>query len=300
MRVQNLLVAAKFLLVIGFVLVGLWFGRHAWPEWRPALASEGFPWRAFLSHQAWIAFAFTGWNAAVYVAGDFKEPRRDVPWSVIAGAGLVALLYLLVNLVFVVNLTPAQSQAVVHYETTRITLGHLVMGEIAGPRGGDLMSLCAAAALVASIGAMTLIGSRVYVVMAGDGQVPAGPAGKASPSRHVALYAQGGAAILFLYTQQLREMVDAASSVLLCFSIATVLTLFRLPRTGPSPSVTARLCALFFAAGSGAIVVQQLTGSASALRAVTTLVGLGALSWAVVERRGRTDTVMAVSQPDPP
>ena len=54
-------------------------------------------------NQFWIAFAFSGWNAAAYVAKEFRNPTRDVGRAMIIGMGSVAVLYLLINWIFVAN-----------------------------------------------------------------------------------------------------------------------------------------------------------------------------------------------------
>ena len=54
----------------------------------------------------WIAFAFSGWNAAVYAAEELANPRRDVPRAMLIGCVLVAALYLAVNFVCVRVLGP--------------------------------------------------------------------------------------------------------------------------------------------------------------------------------------------------
>ena len=142
---QNLLVVLKSSLVIGFTAVGLVAGKHAWPTWQPAHHSDSFPLAPFMQSLFYIAFAFSGWNAAVYVTEEFKEPRKTVPRAMLIGCALVAILYLLMNWVFVANLTPEQGLAVLAYESKRVTLGHQIMKELIGEPGARLMSLMAIA-----------------------------------------------------------------------------------------------------------------------------------------------------------
>ena len=109
---QDALVAAKVLLLLGFIGLGLALGASAWPAWTPPsgpAAAGAFPWDAFLRNQYWIAFAFSGWNAAIYIAAEFRAPSRDVPRALLLGCGAVGLLYLAVNWVFVANLVPSPS-----------------------------------------------------------------------------------------------------------------------------------------------------------------------------------------------
>ena len=123
---QNLLVSFKLSFLLLFVLLALTMGDNAMPTWSPPNPTEGFPWIKVIENQFWIAFAFSGWNAAVYTAGEFRNPGRDVPRAMMTGLVVVGLLYLAINWVFVANLTPADAVAVFTYEETRITLAHPV------------------------------------------------------------------------------------------------------------------------------------------------------------------------------
>ncbi len=305
LRAQNLLVASKVVLVLGFVAVGLWFGRAAWPSWTPPWgpADGSFPWQGFFANQVWIAFAFSGWNAAVYVSGEFENPARDVPWVVLVGCTTVGVLYLLVNWVFVANLTPAQASAVMAYETNRITLGHMVMEELLGHRGGVAMSVLAAAALVSSTSAMLLVGPRVFATMAADGVLPSWLAAREGQPPRAALLLQAGLSLGMVFTQQLRDLVAAASAALLCFSALTVLTLFRVPHVEPSsprPSRTGRAAALLFAAGSGGLFLHQLWLNPFHLHVMGALGVLGMAAWWATVREARGTSPSEVSAPVQP
>mgnify|MGYP001813513088 CR=1 FL=1 len=109
---QNLLVSFKLAFLLLFVLLALTMGNNAMPTWSPPNKTEGFPWIKVIENQFWIAFAFSGWNAAIYAAGEFRNPGRDVPRSMMIGLVVVGILYLVINWVFVANLTPADAVAV--------------------------------------------------------------------------------------------------------------------------------------------------------------------------------------------
>jgi len=169
---QNSLVAVKLILVVGFIIAGLIYGNNVWPEWTPPNKSEVFPIGPFMRNLFYIAFAFSGWNAAIYAASEFKNPKRDVPRAMIFGCLAVGALYFFINWIFVANLTPEQATVVFKYETDRITLGHLIMQNILGDTGAVCMSIFAIIAFISSASAMTFLGPRVYAAMAQDGFLP--------------------------------------------------------------------------------------------------------------------------------
>jgi basic amino acid/polyamine antiporter, APA family len=225
---QNLLVMLKGLLVLGFTAVGLIAGRHAWPTWEPAHLSNAFPLGPFVQSLFFIAFAFSGWNAAVYVAEEFRDPRKTVPRAMLTGCALVAILYLLMNWVFVANLNPEEASAIFAYESKRITLGHLIMRNLIGDLGGRVMSMIAIALFVSAMSAMIFAGPRIYAAMAADGFLPRIFEAKTNrpPAASVAL--QGTLSIVLIFTHPLQQVLQNIGAVLTLFAALTSASLFRI------------------------------------------------------------------------
>ena len=136
---QNGLVIVKGLLVLAFVALGLSLGDNAWPTWAPPSehASLALP---FATSLFFVAYAFSGWNAAAYAAQEFRAPRRDVPRAMLIGCALVGVAYLLVNWVLVANLSPERARVVFEYEEARVPLGHLVAQDFLGDAGARALS----------------------------------------------------------------------------------------------------------------------------------------------------------------
>ncbi|MCL2075449.1 MAG: amino acid permease [Betaproteobacteria bacterium] len=223
---QNALVAVKVILVAGFIIAGLIFGNNAWPEWTPPNTSEGFPIGSFMMNLFYIAFAFSGWNAAIYAASEFKNPKRDVPRAMLLGCLVVGVLYLFINWIFVANLTPEQARIVFTYETDRITLGHLIMQNVLGDTGAACMSIFAIIAFISSASAMTFLGPRVYAAMAQDGFLPRALKGKEGQPPVGAVLLQGAIALLLVLVYQLQEALSSVGAILTLFSALTVFSLF--------------------------------------------------------------------------
>jgi APA family basic amino acid/polyamine antiporter len=248
---QDLLALVKLVLFAGFVALGLALGSHRWPGGTPPAEAAGLG--PFAISLFYVAYAFSGWNTAVYAAEEFREPRRTVPLAMLLGCGLVALLYLLVNWVFIANLTPERARAV-NSDTARITLGHLVTGDLVGPTGAKAMSALAVVVFLSAMSAMTFAGPRIFAAMARDGYLPRALAGAESRPPAISTVIQGVLAILLVYTHPLQQVLQNAGAILTLFSALTVLGLFRarfgrpgLPRPGPVSLV----CAALFIALSG-------------------------------------------------
>ncbi|MBK9518500.1 MAG: amino acid permease [Anaeromyxobacter sp.] len=290
-RTQDVLVVVKAALLAGFVLVGLGLGARAWPTWLPpgAAPGGGFPVGAFAGSLFFIAFAFSGWNAAVYAAEEFEAPERTVPRAMLVGTSLVALLYLTVNWIFVANLAPAEAAVVFRYEADQVTLGHAVMARLMGPWAGALWSAATVLVFLSAMSAMIFLGPRVYAAMARDGFLPRFLA--ASPHGHpprAAILLQGALALLIVFTQGLRGALGQVGAVLVLFAALTALglVLARLRGRTPAPSLAALLAAAVYVASSAWMFWRAFGEAPVVLAWVAGAAAVGLLAYGLSRGRG--------------
>jgi basic amino acid/polyamine antiporter, APA family len=251
---QNVLVVIKIALVVGFMAVGLLGGNNSWPHWQPPNQSNGFPVGPFMQNLFYIAFAFSGWNAAAYAASEFRNAKRDVPRAMMLGCAAVGVLYLFVNWVFVANLTPEQCKIVFTYETARITLGHLIMKNLVGDVGAACMSVLAIVAFISAMSAMTFLGPRVYAAMSRDGFLPRILQGKEGKPPIGAIILQGAIALFLVFAYRLQEVLNNVGAILTLFSALTVFSLFWVcfkRKAFGRPAFSALLAAFFYLMLSG-------------------------------------------------
>ena len=116
---------------------------------------------AFAVSIVWISFSYSGWNAAAYVAGEVREPQRNLSRSLFGGAALVMVLYIGLNAVFLFS--APQSELV-----GRANVGAIAAEAIGGTSLRDAVSALVALALFTSISGMVMAGPRVYAKMAED------------------------------------------------------------------------------------------------------------------------------------
>lgn len=261
---QDSLVLVKVLLVGAFVVLGLAAGSHVWPTWTPPHTSDGFPAGPFAVSLFFIAFAFSGWNAAAYATEEFRQPRRDVPRAMLIGCISVAVLYVLVNWVFVANLTPQRASAVFEYETARVTLGHLVAADILGPVGGRAMSVLAVFSFLSAMSAMVFAGPRVYAAMAADGLLPRALMAREGRPPAGSVWLQGVVTLLLLQWETLRDILANVGAILTLVSALTVLCVVRLwlrPGDAPRPGPLAVACAIVYMSAAAWMFYYGLGGS---------------------------------------
>lgn len=290
---QDLLAAAKLIAILGFAALGLVAGEHSWPQWTPPPPHEsGFALAPFMTGLFFVGFAYSGWNSSVYAASEFRDPRRDVPRSMLIGTALVALLYLAVNWVFVANLTPAQA-SVVQVEHTTVTLGHVVAIEILGDVGGALMSGFAVLAFVSAISAIIVIGPRVYAEMAEDGFLPAALKNRAGRPPVGSVLFQGAIAVVMLSSHSLRQVLLNASAILILFTALSAAAVIRVRlsrRLGEAmgrPGNVAVTAAALYVGASTWMLYYGFRDQPTLLLWVGVVAGAAAIGYLVTRRRRR-------------
>jgi amino acid transporter len=276
---QNLAVGLKLLAIA--ILVVFAAGRLPPQDLGPS-GSESFELGAFAVTLVWISFAYSGWNAAVYVAGEVRDPDRNLHRSLVLGTLLVTVVYLALNTVFLYG-APVSALA-----------GKAEVGAIAAEAIGGLglrraVSVLVALALFTSISAMVMAGPRVYARMAEDGLFPRIFApGRGVPGRAVAL--QVGLAILVLWYSDLATLIGYIGFTLSLSAAATIAGLIAMRlREGPErvpipgyPWIPGIF--VFVTLGTAGFMIMQQPGEA-ATGLLT--VAVGAVLYFVIPSRGR-------------
>jgi APA family basic amino acid/polyamine antiporter len=110
----------------------------------------------------WIMFAYSGWNASAYIGSEIKNPKKNLPRSLILGTGIVILLYFGLNLFYVYAAAPEEMSGVG-------PIGGLAVSNAFGKSFGSFLSVLISFALLSSLSAFIILGPRVYYSMAKDG-----------------------------------------------------------------------------------------------------------------------------------
>lgn len=193
---QNAAVTIKLVAIAAFVCLG---ALRAEPtESGPPLAVD-FELGAFAVTLVWISFAYSGWNAAIYVAGEVRDPERNLPRALLLATVTVIAIYVSLNAVFLYS-APASQLA-----------GQAEIGAIAAKAlGGEwlqrVFSALVALALFTSVSSMVMAGPRVYEKMAEDGLFPRFFQSRGDvPAAAVAL--QAGLALIVLWVSGLVELL---------------------------------------------------------------------------------------------
>lgn len=227
-KAQNVFTVLKVSLITVFVVVGM-----AAPVTGDALAvAKGWaevPSGSFAVSLVYVALAYSGWNAAVYITGEVKNPRRNVPRALLIGTGIVTVLYVGLNYVFLRTVPLATfAEAAMNNQTE---FGTLSADVIFGSSGGRVMSGLIALGLVSSVSSMVMIGPRVTATAGEDFAFFGKLSRKNSRGMPaVALWLQWLLAVAILWTQTFGDIVKYVGFTLSLFTFLTVLGVFILRR----------------------------------------------------------------------
>jgi basic amino acid/polyamine antiporter, APA family len=220
-RLQTLLAGMVIISTLVFVIAGVSSGSGNWDYVVQPHAPTGLWWIALIQ----VSFAYSGWNAATYLAGEVMDPGRTLPRALVMGTVIVAVLYLALNLLFLYAIPPDGW-------TTTIAVGSIAANRLFGPEGAQVVSLVIMIAIIASISAMTAAGPRIYFAMAKDGLAPShmGRLRRSSQAPATAILIQAAAAVALALTGAFESLLLYVGSALLLLAGLTAATLFLLPR----------------------------------------------------------------------
>jgi APA family basic amino acid/polyamine antiporter len=229
-RIQNVLTVLKVLLIVVLIFAGLMSGKGDTANFGlESTVDSGFAgWKTIGLSLMWIMFAYSGWNASTYLGGEIKNPSRILPRSLIYGTGIVVILYLALNILYVYGINPEEMKGV-------ISVGGLAMGNLFGKSAGVLFSLLIAFALFSSLSAFIIIGPRVYYSMAKDGlffKFAARIHPKFQvPSNSIVL--QGLIAVILVISGSFEQVLTYMGFALGIFPILTVFGVWKLRKNDP-------------------------------------------------------------------
>ncbi len=108
-----------------------------------------------------VMFCYAGWNAAAYVASEMEDPQRDLPRALLLGTGVVLVLYLGLNAVYLYGASVDQLAG-------QVDVGVVAARTLFGEWGVGLVTVVLCASIFASASAMTFAGPRVYYALGKD------------------------------------------------------------------------------------------------------------------------------------
>jgi len=295
-RVQAGLAGLVVVVIIVFVVAALVTGRLALANLGAAVPvvrsghGPGFVASAavFAVALVQVSYAYSGWNGAAYIAGEVRDPARALPRALVLGTGLVTLLYLALNVVFLCAVRPVALAG-------QINVAHIAAGALFGTRGAEIVSSLVALTAAGFVSAMLMSGPRVAVAMGEDGvffRALARSNARGAPTLAVGL--QGALAIIAVLTAKYDQILVYVGFTLTLNAAAAVLAAFVLRRRDPAGDRPHSALGwpysggLFLTLAAFMIVLAVRERPAESAAALATLVAGGAAYAAWHRRRRRT------------
>ena len=165
---QNVSTWTKFMAMAAFVILGFAIGKGHWSNFH----AHGVGLTMGLGPAQLVSalgvgliavfWAYDGWVYITWVAGEVKEPRRNVPLAMVLGVLAVGVIYVAMNVTYIYALPMKEIAA-------HETIAHAAAAALFSPGAAVWLSLMIAISCFSAAATCTLSGARVYLAMAQDG-----------------------------------------------------------------------------------------------------------------------------------
>ena len=218
---QVLFTTLKILLILGVIVFGFAVDTPTGISFFPSLQSaEEIMSAPFAISLVYVMYAYSGWNASVYIAEEVQNPGRNLPLSLFVGTLLVILLYVPLNTVFLYTTPIAELRG-------QVDVGLIASTRIFGQSGGIIMGALIAFGLVSTISSMVWTGPRVTQVMGEDIQILRFLARKNHNGIPVvSVFVQYVITLFFIFTSTFDAVVTYIGFLLTLSSLLTVIGVF--------------------------------------------------------------------------
>jgi APA family basic amino acid/polyamine antiporter len=286
-RIATTLTVLKAALILGIGAGAFLLARGDWGHYGLAAAGgacEGVEAAArggaagFAAAMLGALWAYNGWNEVTYVAGEVKDPQKNLPLAIIGGLLTVAALYVFVNASYFYVLSPAQVASV----PASSAVATEVITSFLGPAAGRLMAAALAVSVFGALQAASLVMARIPHAMAEDGLFFRA-LGQVSPRTRVpvrALFAQAAWASVLVLSGTFDELTDYAIFAILIFVALSTASVFVLRRRAPDARAGYRtwgypVTPVLFLLAAGWLIVNTLQTSPRQAFAGLALMALG-------------------------
>jgi APA family basic amino acid/polyamine antiporter len=158
---QLIFTTLKVGMILAIVGIGFSYSAGSWHHFAESYVGARGGIAGFMAALVAALWAYDGWNDLNMVAGEIRQPERNIPIALIAGVATVAALYMLVNAA-VQFVLPAASVAT----TPRPASDAIAL--VLGPLGASIVSIGMAISMIVTLNGTIMSGARVPFAMARD------------------------------------------------------------------------------------------------------------------------------------
>ncbi len=252
--IQTIFTSAKLLALLGLIVFGFVLVKHSyWAEnWQTGfVATQAAATNAAeainITNVSWMGisgsallgaiaasmvgsiFSSDAWNNVTFIAGEMKNPQRNIGLSLFLGTLIVTIIYISVNLMYL-NVLPLNEIAFAKDDRVAVTAANAIFPSF----GTTLIALLIMVSTFGCNNGLILAGARVYYTMANDGLFfkKAGSLNKNAVPEW-ALWAQCFVAAILCLSGKYGDLLDMISFVVVLFYVLTIYGIFILRKNRP-------------------------------------------------------------------
>ncbi|MEJ7643946.1 MAG: amino acid permease [Chryseolinea sp.] len=184
---------------------------------------------AFAAAMVGSIFSSDAWNNVTFIAGEIKNPQRNIGLSLFLGTLIVSIIYISANLMYTAVL-PLHDIAFAEKDRVAVAASNAIFGNV----GTIIIALMIMVSTFGCNNGLILAGARVYFTMAKDGLFfkQAGELNKFAVPQ-IALWVQCIVACLWTLSGKYGDLLDMVSFVVVLFYLLTILGIFILRKRRP-------------------------------------------------------------------
>ncbi len=221
-RAQVLFTVCKLVPLFVLMIFGFLRGSGENPILTP-MVGEGLSVGSVLGQlMVSVLFAFDGWTNVGAVAGEMKNPAKDLPMAIVGGVSVITAIYLIINLAY---LWVLPADVLQHEAAPAAAVAQVIFGDA----GAKIISVGIMISVLGTTNGFTLAGSRVCYSLAARGDLPKSRL-LARLNRYAvpsgSLFLVGGLGCLYAISGQFNRLSDLAVFSCWIFYTLTFATVF--------------------------------------------------------------------------
>ena len=175
----------------------------------------------------YVSYAYTGWNAAVYITSELERPQKELPKILLIGTATVMVLYLLLNIAFLYSSPIADLEG-------KTEIGYIAAVNIFGSNGAVIVGLMLSLLLISTVSAMIIAGPRALQAIGEDFNSLSflSKVNKSDIPKN-AIYFQSIISLIYIFTSSFEKIIIFAGMILALNSFLAILGVFVLRRKEP-------------------------------------------------------------------
>ena len=225
---ENVVSAAKVIALAVLVVLAFAFGDGSSGALAGPLEFAPASWSGFGLAMVTVMWAYSGWSSSAALAGEVRDPARNMPIAVVGGVGVVVALYVATNAAYL-YLLPIDAMAgssLVAADAAR---------RVVGDAGGAVIAVLVVVSTFGAVQAALMFNPRIFYAMASDGLLfaPIGRVHSTYLTPHLATLFTAGLGIVYVSLRSFEQLAQAFILGAWPFEILVVWSVFRLRRLRP-------------------------------------------------------------------